>query len=87
MLIFCLNLFPHILPFEKEEPPVSFHKFIVPSGNNFRFPAALLSIHTSLGNKHKQLPQLDISFGNFKAIENKQFVFDAKKKPSLLSLH
>ena len=71
-----LNLFPHTLPFVKEEAPISFHNFIVPTGNKFRFPVALISIRTVLGNT--QLPQLYISFGNFKAIENMQFVFDDK---------
>ncbi len=71
-----LNVFPSSMPFEKEEPPISLQNFIVPSGAQFRFPTALLSIRSSLNNP--QPPQLHISFGNFKALENMQFVFEQK---------
>ena len=71
-----LNLFPQTLPFVKEEAPVSFQKFVVPTGSKFRFPTALLSVHLPLNETEK--PQLYISFGHFQAVKNMQFVFDDK---------
>lgn len=72
-----INLFPHIMPFAKEEPPVSFRSFVVPEGNRFRFPAALISVHAPLDEG--QQPQLHISFGNFATIKGLEFVFDDQR--------
>ena len=72
-----LNLYPHTMPFVKEEPPVALHNFVVPSGSKFRFPVALLSVHAPL--ESEQLPQLYISFGNFAKIQNMEFVFDDQR--------
>ena len=73
-----LNLFPHRMPFVKEEPPVSFRSFVVPSGDKFRFPTALISVRASLGGK--QTPLLHITFGNFAAVKDLQFVFKEQHK-------
>ena len=71
-----LNLYPQTLPFAKEEPPIAFRNFVVPSGSRFRFPVALLSVHAPL--EDEQLPQLHISFGNFAKIKDMEFTFDDK---------
>lgn len=70
-----LNLYPHTMPFVKEKPPVSLRQLVVPAGDSFRFPAALLSVRVPLDSR-RQLPQLHISFGNFTAVKNLQYVFD-----------
>lgn len=70
-----LNLFPHTRAFVKEKPPVSLRQLVVPAGDSFRFPAALISVQVPLDGR-RQLPQLYISFGNFAAVKNLQFVFD-----------
>lgn len=70
-----LNLYPHTMPFIKEKPPVSLRQLVVPAGDSFRFPAALLSVRVPLDDR-RQLPQLHISFGNFTAVKNLQYVFD-----------
>ena len=67
-----LHLYPHTLPFVKEEPPVSFRSFIVPSGHKFRFPVALIRLQAPLGSP--QPPQMEISFGTFATIKDMNFV-------------
>ncbi len=68
------NLFPRTMPFVREEPPVAFRNFVVPSGDKFRFPTALLSVYAPLGGK--QHPRLDITFGNFVSVKGMEFISD-----------
>lgn len=67
-----LHLYPRTLPFVKEEPPVSFRSFIVPSGHKFRFPVALIRLQAPLDSA--QPPHMEISFGTFDTIKDMDFV-------------
>lgn len=67
-----LNLYPRTIPYKKKREGVSFHSLVVPAAHRFRFPVALLSVHTPLNLSTP--PQLRISFGNFHKLDQRRFL-------------
>ena len=75
-----LHLYPRSFPYKETVDNIAFREMIIPTGDDFRHPVALLKLAVPIyqADTTKE-PTLTMKFGNFAGIKDHQFVISEQK--------
>lgn len=75
-----LHLYPRSFPYKETVDSITFREMVIPTGDDFRHPVALLKMNVPIYQAGKpQEPTLTMQFGNFAGIKDHQFVISEQK--------